>query len=182
MSEGLVETFLAVEVAETRDIRSHWVSQDWVDPARRSDVAAATIIVLPTFDEDGSALYPTGAPAFVRTLREKLDSSQTVVVPTRPEDYVELLLHSREWRLPKLFVAYVAVPLLINLLSSKIESVLPGFEPSDTINLEMIVEGENHRCLAVKYKGPSTAIPEVVLKQIERCSEYLNNPKGVATK
>lgn len=182
MSETLVETFLDVRVEETRNDRGYWASQTWVDPTRRNEVATAAVVVLPTTDEDGSVLYPAGAPDFVRTLREALGPDLHVVVPTRPEDYAELLLHSREWRLPKLLIAYVAVPLLINLLSTKITTVLPGFEAEDTINMELVVEGENHRCLTVKFKGPAKAIPDVVLRQIERCGDYLNNPKGAAKK
>ena len=182
MSDIFIETFLDVRVAETRDDRSHWVSQTWVDSTRRNEVATAAVVVLPALDEDGSVLYPAGAPEFVRALREALGPDLSVVVPTRPEDYAELLLHSREWRLPKLFIAYVAVPLLVNLLSTKITVVVPGFEASDTVNMELVVEGENHRCLTVKYKGPAKAIPDVVLKQIERCGDYLNNPKGVPNK
>lgn len=182
MSESLIETFLDVRVEETRCDRKYWVSQNWVDPSRRSELSTAPIVLLPTTDDDGSILYPSGAPDFVKSLRDALGPDFKVLVPTRPEDYAELLLHSREWRLPKLLIAYVALPLLINLLSTKIAAVLPGFEDGDTISMELVVEGENHRCLTVRFKGPADAIPEVVQKQIERCSEYINNTKGVARK
>ncbi|MBA4793330.1 MAG: hypothetical protein H2041_06655 [Phenylobacterium sp.] len=183
MEEKLVETFMEARVAETGRDRAYWLSRSWVDQHRRGAVAAAPIVVLPWEDAEGDKIhYPTAAPEFVQMLREAFGPDLTIAIPTRPEDYAELVLHSREWRLPKLLIGFVLVPLLVNLLSDKVAELLPGFEVGDTIEMDLIVEGENHRCLSVTYKGPPDAIPEVVLKQIERCGHYLTEAKGAARK
>jgi hypothetical protein len=159
---------LHIEVSETEKGRGYWATRSWLTGG--DDVRAADIVVVPweNFRENKPALFPHGTSDFYRELLES-SSGRHIAVAVDQAAYEEIALHANEMRLPTLFVAYLALPFLINLLSAKVDRWLVEPTPMTTVEMEVIVEGDKGKCYSIKYKGPPSGMLETISKQAENC-------------
>jgi hypothetical protein len=170
---ALNKTFLDLEVAETDKDRAYWASRPWLTNA--DDVRSADVLLVPweNFRENKPALFPEGSGDLYRELSKAL-AGQRIAVAIDQNKYEEIALHADAWRLSTLFVTLVALPLLVNLLSSKVDRWLSDPAPPQTVEMEIIVEGNWGHCLSIKYKGPPSEMIETISKQAERCLPRLS--------
>ncbi|HVJ52428.1 MAG TPA: hypothetical protein VM689_08210 [Aliidongia sp.] len=167
MTESLAREFLTFEVAETSLGRGYWLDRPWVDEAQRPALVQASILALP--HERGSGpVFPDGSEEFLARLRQILGSQASLGVAIRSDDYEELALHSRAWRLPVLFVTYAALPVMLNILSARLDELLPGHKTGDTAEITLFVEGANHKTLKLHYKGDPKDLGDFFSRSIPR--------------
>lgn len=158
--------FLKFEIAETAQSKGYWLDRPWVDEAQRPALVQATVLALPQVrDDEEHPFFPDGSEAFLARLREMLGPQARVGVAIRSQDYQELALHSKAWRLPALFVTYVALPVVLNILGARIDELLPGHKEGDAAEITLFIEGANHKTLKLSTKA--------ILKTSEICSTGL---------
>lgn len=167
--------FLTFEVTETSQGKGYWLDQPWVDEAQRPALVQSTVLALPQVrnDEEG-AVFPNGSEIFLARLREMLGSQACLGVAIRGEDYQELMLHSKAWRLPVLFVSYVALPIILNIFSTRIDDLLPGHKQGDTAEITLFIEGPNHKTLKLYYKGDPKDLGDLLSRSVPRFVDELD--------
>lgn len=152
MHDGFARPMLDLRVAETGEGRGHWLDQPSTPVERRAELLAATILVVPHLPPEGPS-FPVGTAEFIEHLRDALGASGTVDIAISPEAYSEIALHSKAWRLPTLIVSAVFVPIVVNILSNRIDELLPGHKKDDVAEIELVIEAPDRRSLKVTYKG-----------------------------
>lgn len=155
--DPLTKPLVAFQAVETDERRGYWLDRPWVDPDRRSVMLAAAILALPSEAEEGP-VFPGGAGEFLDRLRDLVGAEIAVQVAIRDEDYEELSLHGKAWRLPVLFVSAVAVPVMVNILSNRLDELLPGHKAGDVAEATLIIERADRQSLKVTYKGDPEAL------------------------
>jgi hypothetical protein len=176
MSDAFAREFLKFEVTETVQGRGHWLDQPWVDEAQRASLLKAHILALPHVgDESEGPVFPSGSEAFLARFRELLGTGANLEVAIRAADYHELALHSKAWRLPTLFVSYVALPFVINIFAARIDTLLPGHKTGDTAEVILIVEGTHHKTLKLQFKGDPKDLGDLLKRSIPRFIEELDD-------
>jgi len=179
MTDFMMREFLKLDIAETSLGRGYWLDQPWVDEVQRPSLTQAAVLALPHLRDDvPGAVFPDGSDAFIARFREMLGPYTTLAVAIRDEDYQELALHSRAWRLPALFVSYVALPIVLNIFSSRIDELLPGHNKGDTAEVTLFIEGENHKTLKFQYKGDPKDLGDVLSKSVPRFIDQLDPPSA----
>jgi hypothetical protein len=164
----LNRTLLHIEVTETEKGRGYWATRPWLTSG--DDVRAAEIVVVPweDFRENKPALFPHGTSDFYPELLAA-SSERGLAIAVDQTAYEEIALHANEMRLPTLFITYLALPFLINLLSAKVDRWLVEPAPVKTVEMEVIIEGDKGKCFSIKYKGPPSGMLETISKQAENC-------------
>lgn len=175
MSDALGRQFLKFEVAETTQGRGYWLDQPWVDEAQRALLLKAQVLALPhVADNAEGPAFPADSEAFIARFRELLGGDASIAVAIRAADYHELALHSKAWRLPTLFVSYVAVPLVVNIFAARIDTLLPGHKTGDTAEITLIVEGTHHKTLKLQFKGDPKDLGDVLRRSVPRFIDELD--------
>lgn len=170
----LDQTLFKLEVAETNRGRSYWATRPWLSSGEA--IRAADIIIVPweKFREDRDALFPQGTGDFMKEIAADADGVR-IAIAAEPDQYEEVALYANELRWPTVFVSVVALPLLINLLSARIDRII---EPDQkTIEMEILVEGLQGKCLSIKYKGPPSTMLDNVLQHSKSCAAETDKPK-----
>jgi hypothetical protein len=176
MSDAFVREFLKFEVAETTQGRGYWLDQPWVDEAQRASLSKAQLLALPHVgDKSEAPVFPDGSEAFLARFRELLGADASLAVAIRATDYHEMALHSKVWRLPTLFVSYVALPLVINIFAARIETLLPGHKSGDTAEITLIVEGAHHKTLKLQFKGDPKDLGDMLRRFVPRFIDELDD-------
>jgi hypothetical protein len=175
MSDAFGREFLKFEVTETSQGKGYWLDQPWIDESQRASLATAQVLALPHVDESDGPVFPEGTEAFLERFREALGADANLGVAIRSADYNELALHSRVWRLPSLFISYVAVPLVINILAARIDTLLPGHKTGDTAEITLIIEGAHHKTLKLQFKGDLKDLGDMLQRSVPRFIDELDD-------
>jgi hypothetical protein len=176
MSDAFAREFLKFEVTETTQGKGYWLDQIWIDEAQRASLASAHVLALPHIDgESGGPVFPDGSEAFLARFREILGRDFSLGVAIRATDYHELALHSKVWRLPTLFVSYAALPLVINILAARIDTLLPGHKNGHTAEITLIVEGAHHKTLKLQFKGDPNDLGDLLQRSVPRFIDDLEH-------
>lgn len=173
----LTTPLVAFQAVETDERRGYWLDQPWVDPDRRGTLLAAAILALPSEAEEGR-LFPGGAGEFLDRLRDLVGDEIDIQVAIRDEDYEELSLHGKAWRLPVLFVSAVAVPVMVNILSNRLDELLPGHKAGDVAEATLIIERPDRQSLKVTYKGDPEALGAFLATTVPK---FIEQPKEDTT-
>lgn len=179
MSSGIDREFLKSEVAETSESRGFWLDQSWVDEEQRASLSTARVLALPHIMGTDGPTFPDGSEAFLARFREALGADANLGVAIRAADYNELALHSKAWRLPTLFVSYVAVPLVVNILATRIDSLLPGNKSGDSAEITLIVEGMHRKTMKVQFKGDPKDLGSLLERSVARFVKELDDAPAV---
>lgn len=164
----LSRTLFQVEVRESDKNRNYWANRPWAS-ASSGIIREADIVVVPW--EDFRNGYPALFPHDTLSLFEEIQagSKLSVAIAVPEEDYKELSLHGRELRWPTLLVSGLILPIIATVLGNRIDSFLTdGFDP-DTVEIEIIVEGDFGKCISIKYKGPPNRLKETILFEHQNC-------------
>jgi hypothetical protein len=176
MTDAFVREFLKFEVVETSHGKGYWLDRPWVDEAQRASLANASVLALPYVrDETEEPVFPVGSEAFLARFRELLGDQASLGVAIRADDYQELALHSKTWRMPTLFVTWVALPLVVNILAARLNDLLPGHMTGDTADITLIVEGAHHKTLKLHFKGDPKDLGDLLNRAVPRFIDELDN-------
>jgi len=169
--EALSRKLFSIDVTETRKGREYWRTRDWAPSDDVRQISTAQILVFPweEFREGVPAVYPQGTSDFLTELRDAFSERYEVGFVEPADGYSEVALHSKTWRIPLLFVSAVAVPILVNVISDRIDSLFPRSEDDDIVELTIIAEGKTGRCIQIDYSGPVDGMPDAIINQVERC-------------
>lgn len=175
MSDAFKRTFVELHASETDEGRGYWMAQPWVAEGQRSELLAAQILVVPILDSDKKPVFPIGTPDIVDFLRRAITEPSAVAVAISADDYQELALHSKAWRIPKLVITAVAFPIFLGIITNRLDEFLPGHKAEDTAEIEIVIEAPDHRAMKITYKGDpkemAKYINEATKKFIESTSE-----------
>jgi hypothetical protein len=176
MSDAFAREFLTFQVTETDQGKGYWLDQTWVDEAQRASLAKAHVLALPQVgDPSEGPMFPDGSEAFIARFRELLGADATLGVAIRAAEYHELALHSKAWRLPTLFVTYVALPLVVDIFAARIDTLLPGHKNGDMAEITLIVEGPHHKTLKLQFKGDPKDLGDLLLRSVPRFIDELDS-------
>lgn len=174
--EAMKQQLLELTVTETDHARGFWLDKPWVEDARRPALVVAAVMVVPTLHEDEQPTFPVGTGEFLQRLRELLDETTPVAVAMSSEGYVELALHSKAWRLPTLVLSTVVLPVVLGILTNRLDELLPGHKNADTAEIEMIVETPDRGALRITYKGPAEDIGPALERSVARYIDTVAKP------
>jgi hypothetical protein len=172
----LERTLFKVEVAESEKGREYWASRPWLTSGNEARAADILIVPWENLREKKPALFPQGTGEFYRALLLAL-TAQRLAIAIDKANYEEVALHTDELRLPTCLVTLVVLPFFINLLATNVDRWLSHPAPANIVEMEVIVEGEQGRCISIKYKGPPSEMVETISKHVENCRSRLG-PHG----
>lgn len=175
-NEAMKQQLLELTVTETDHARGFWLDKPWIEDARRPALVAAGIMVVPTLHGDEPPTFPVGTGEFLQRLREILDETTPVAVAMSSEGYVELSLHSKAWRLPTLVLSTVVLPVVLGILTNRLDEMLPGHKKDDTAEVVMIVETPDRGALRITYKGPADDIGPALERSVARYIDAAAKP------
>lgn len=147
------KNLLSIDVSESQKNVDYWATRPYVDQALSDKVRRAEILVLPWEDfRDGEPiLFPNGTADIYRTLLDALPGS--VALLATPENYKEIALHANVSRWPMLLVKQAAIPILLGVLSSELDSM--AFHHEQTVELRIVIATQGQQCVQIEYKGPA---------------------------
>lgn len=157
-----------IEVKESKRTRSYWEDEARF-PSLREGLRSADILILPWEDfRDGhDFLYPQGTSELYKSLLSAVDAK--VILVAVEEEYREIALHSRSWRLPTILVDKVFLPAVAGVLAMAIYGAFETIGEDDSIEISLLVEGDNGRCVELSYQGPPSRSIESILSEVESC-------------
>lgn len=159
-------TLLKVTVSETDEDRDFWATRPWARD-NAEGIRKAEIIVVPwiNFRKDAEVLFPQGTTDIVLSLREALP----IVVGVDRSAYAEVALYANIKRLPVIFVTSLMVPALAGALGNILSDQVTRSQPTEFIEMRLIVESQGSPCISIEYKGPPGRAVDTLLDYIERC-------------
>lgn len=164
----LERTLFEISVKESDQGREYWLDRPWLSE-RRAKVQQADILVVPweDFRENQPALFPQGAADLVRQIAQYGTLSLELAIDEA--QYSEILLHSKMHRVPTMLVTLVALPAFAGMLGNLMTDLIKGGGKHDQVQMKLIVEGDNSRCIALEYQGPPDRLADTLVKEAERC-------------
>lgn len=172
MAKALSRPLLEVSVSETDEGRGFWLDRPWVGEERRLGLLSAAVMVVPKVSPNESPVFPVGTGEFLSRLQGLLGADLSVSVAMSSDEYAELALHSKAWRLPTMIVTGVVLPVIATILANRLDEVLPGFRSDDTAEIELIVETPDRGALKLSYKGPAEDMGGFLQSAVSR---YVDN-------
>lgn len=161
-------TLFKIEVKESSRTRSYWLTEGRF-PELQADLRSADILILPweDFRESEKFLYPQGTADFYKKLSSVVDHD--VFLVALEGQYTEIALHSKSWRVPTIMMNKVLLPAAGSLLAMAIYGALDNVQEDDSVEINLLVEGDNGRCIEFSYKGPPSRSINSLLKEAENC-------------
>lgn len=165
---ALDRTLFEISLKESDQNREYWLNRPWL-AARRSDVQSADILVVPweDFREGAPALFPQGSADLVRELSQL--GSLTFELAIDEDQYQEILLHSKQFRIPMMVVTMLAVPALAGMLGNLMSDAVKGNDTTDQVEMSLIIQGDHGRSVSLRYKGPPGRLAETLVAEAMRC-------------
>jgi hypothetical protein len=164
---ALVKTFISFEAAETDRNRDYWAGQPWASNTEAIRTADALMLPWHEISEIDHPVYPQGTAEFTKFLRR--NGFPDIQLAVREEDYRELAMYGKAWRLPTLVLSLVALPIFTSVVADKLSDMLPGVADEDTIEMELIVERPHSPCIRFSYKGPASRVAETIARETHHC-------------
>lgn len=160
-------TFLHIDVKETSHNREYWASRPFLGD-QAAKVRSADILIVPweDFREGQAVLFPQGTSDFFLRLQK---AGADVALAVDSKQYAEIALHAKAWRIPTLVVSALLLPALAGFLGDVLHDAVTDVGANDTIEMKVIVEGSNGRCISVDYKGAPSRALDTILDEAERC-------------
>jgi hypothetical protein len=164
----------AIEVSETDQHRAYWLSQGLAQQSLE-EVTAADVLIVPLkdFRERIPFVFHQDTITVARFLEKTLAGQAKIEVLADDEEYLEIALHSEEFRFSPMLVSYVVAPLLVGLLTNYVYDVLKA-KPGDSVEMSLIVEDQHCRAMKVSFKGDAKDFNLLADKVGELSRECMN--------
>ena len=161
-------------VLETED-RAYWNSKEYLDKSLRESVQSADILITPleNFREGVDISFYQGTLNLISYLGENLPSTLLLEICATDEDYAEIVLHSKQFRLGKILLTVAAVPIVINLLSNYVYDELKASN-DDSVSISLAIEMENCKTYSVEYDGSAKdfdLLKDYVKEVLDKCED-----------
>jgi len=96
-------------------------------------------------------------------------SDQHFEIAVDRENYVELALHADHERWPTMVVSTIFLGVLSSVLGSYIYDMMQKPAPPKTLEMKLIVENKDGKCISIDYTGPPLDALDSVVAQAENC-------------
>ena len=165
----LEEILFKLEVSEAEQNKHFWATVESFDPETKARLLKADVVVIPN-DYEGQPVFPEGTSNFVQILKGN-NPAYAFEVASNVDSYIELALHSNERRWPTLLViaGTVALDIVTGVLAGQILEVMKEPSPPTSIEMSLVVDNQDGRCVRIFYKGPPKDLVETFETQIARC-------------
>jgi hypothetical protein len=151
--------------------RAYWTGGRSLSLSAQKGLVAAEILIVPweKFREERD-LFPEYTTEFFKFIQHGQFASKFAIACDE-EAYFEIHLHGNSWRLPTLFLAYIALPLAVNIAAAFLYEKMTSPAGQDHVEVTFIIEppASTHPCISLSYKGPVSEFPQKVLAEAERC-------------
>ncbi|CAM3660395.1 hypothetical protein [Litorimonas haliclonae] len=178
---GALETiYFSVTTSEASEDLHYWATRDSFNKTTRQRIMDADIILIPwdrKRDEIGDS-FPSGTEAFFKAIQESLGHGKIAIAANEGE-FSELALHSNEVRLPTLLATIVILPIALNLLSAQIDRYVTSPKPPATIEMSLVIDGQDGHCVKIDYKGPPKDVIATFEDQINRCFPHVKEDENI---
>jgi len=168
--ETLQDTLFSVKVTTTEMSIFSWVSDETFSEATRSKLIDVDVLIVPwDFKRDGAAsTFPSGTSNFFRFLKSEMPDL-SVEIASDEDAYFEVDLHSDVQRLGKIVLTHAVLPLFLGTLGSLIANNMSQPRPPTSVEMTVVVDNQNGKCISVEYKGPPGDLTKTIMEQVEKC-------------
>lgn len=151
--------------------RDYWVLGKSLSPETQQTLTTAEILIVPWEKfRGGKDLFPEHTTELYKFIQRGQFASK-FAISCDSGSYLEIHLHGDLWRLPTLFLSYVALPLAVNILSSFLYDKISNQTGSDHMEAAFIIEppASARPCIFLSYKGPVNDFPQKILAAAGLC-------------
>lgn len=141
----------------------------WLDSGlgeqHKEEISAADILIVPekNFREGIEYVFFQDTIKLLNYLKTELNGTLIIDLCASDEEYLEIALHSHTYRISKLFVGWVAAPIVIGLLTNYIYDELKA-KPSDTVELSVVIENQDCKSFEFKFNGEAKDLNQLADK------------------
>ena len=155
------------EVVDTTEDFNSWISREFIPEAMRAELLQSQVLIVPEMGFRGSTkpLFPIGTESLFAYLKRSLVSVR-VDICINDDDYAELALHSDTARLGRFVVAYLVLPVFLNVLANYIYDKAKGVPKGSDISFSITVVHTNGSSKQISYEGPAQDFTDIA-KDIE---------------
>lgn len=138
---------MSLVCSETDELIPYWLNKG-LAKKHRSDVERADIVIVPFENFRGIQFaFHQNTPHLFQYIKSGANGFE-VEICADDEEYLEVALHGQAIRIGTIIATYVAIPIVVNLLSSYIYDEMKA-KPKDTVEVSLIVQ--DHECKAFKF-------------------------------
>jgi hypothetical protein len=123
--------------------------------------------------EKADVTFPAGTADFFRQLQVGLQDVK-VEIASDEDTYYEVDLHSDVLRYTKVVVKQGLLPLFLGVLGSVIADELRKPRPINTVEISIVVDSEDGKCIQVDYKGSPGDVEKTISDFVTRCLPQKN--------
>ena len=167
----LEKTLFQLSVTETSKNLDYWASRPWLSANTAAAIRSSQLVIVPweDFREDNPILFPNGTTDWFEILRKQL----AIQIAAEEENYREIALHANIWRIPTILLTAVALPVFAQILADQIEQKYLQHS-DDRIEMRVLVNGNNGKCIEIDYKGPPEKAVDALLDNATKYCEVSN--------
>lgn len=168
--ESLQNTLFRVEVKTTARAHHYWGTNETLSDETKQKVAKADVLLVPwdfTRDNTGPT-FPAGTGDFYKLLKLEL-SDYSIEIASDVGTYHEIDLHSDVKRYTKIVVSYIMLPVVLGTIGSLLANEINGVKPPTSVEISIVVDAQDGRCIDISYKGPPNELAKTVLEHANRC-------------
>ena len=161
------EPILKIDVSKTTRNRAYWLQQDFAPERIQNNSQRLRAIVLPwtDFRENTDVTFPQGTTQYFKFLTSQITQFEIDIL-SNANQYSEVALHSREFRLPLIFVTHLVFPVVAAVTASYLSDRLLG-ESDDRVLSSFIIECASGDSIQIEYQGPLNQFHDRVMSEYE---------------
>ncbi len=148
-------------------------SKPYVTAEIKSDIKKANVLILPSenFRQGYPYLFPEYTSQFFSYLKENASEGLDIDICISDDDFKPLEMHSELINLPEIIVGWVAVPLLINLISSFLYDYIQrrkNAKNETKAKIKITVEeAKSKKVKTIEYEGDASQFSDAMNSAIE---------------
>jgi hypothetical protein len=161
--ESFKEHDLIVE--DTNENFEYWLNQPFISEKLKNEIRKSEILLVPQIGFRGLdyPVFPVKTEELFTYLRGKHDGGEKVEICVENENYKEVALHCDLIVIGSFIVTSVAVPILVNLLSSYIKEKLDKRGSESVIKVSLTIENKKKRLSKkITYEGKPDNFNETI--------------------
>lgn len=147
----------------------YWKQRPYLNEETKHLLSDVDVLIVPDEDlrEFKTPLFPSNMMEIYDTLKEHFNVEAAI----NDEDYHELSLNSKKHRFGIYAVTLVVAPLFVTILGNYISEKLKHEDPTDEIELEILLDNNSEHSKSIKYQGTAEDFKKVADKVIELSKE-----------
>lgn len=153
-----------ITITDSSENFETWINRSYISEDLRHDLREADILLIPQegIRERETRIFPVKTEEFFNFLKKNLPSEYSVNICIEEDEYKELAYHSELAILAGLVVSYVALPILINLLTDYISSKILRPKEKNNIKLSLTIVYPDRTSKNLEYEGDANKFLEIM--------------------